>query len=130
MTSFHHAYQKVFDLNSITNHKEDDVIENSKLIEKAFKEINFPINHNQLATAMVLTVLLKDDRRLLCQIGAGKGKSRVAAALALYFLTATKKQIYLVYPDEGLMKRDKKQCQYLWTYAGYVHRKGMERLHH
>ena len=56
MASFHYAYQKVFDLNSITNHKEDDVIESSKLIEKAFKEINFPISHNQLATAMVLTV--------------------------------------------------------------------------
>ena len=86
------------------------MIESSKSIEKAFREINFPINHNQLATAMVLGVLLKDDKRLLCQIGAGKGKSRVAAALALYFLSTTNKQIYLVYPDEGLMRRDKEQC--------------------
>lgn len=63
------------------------MIESSKLIERAFREIKFPINNNQLATAMVLGVLLKDEQRLLCQIGAGKGKSRVAAALALYFLS-------------------------------------------
>ena len=79
---------------------------------------------------MVLAALLKDNKRLLCQFGAGKGKSRVAAALALYFLSDTKKQIYLVYPDEGLMRRDKEQCEHLWTYAGYVHQKGMGRLHH
>jgi hypothetical protein len=79
---------------------------------------------------MVLAVLLKDDKRLLCQIGAGKGKSRVAAALALYFLTSTTKHVYLVYPDEGLMIRDQEQCKYLWKYAGYVYQKGMERLHH
>jgi len=83
------------------------LIKKSKLIEKAFREISFPINNDQLATAMFLAIMLKDNRRLLCQIGAGKGKSRVAAALAYYFLTTTNKQIYLVYPDEGLLKRDK-----------------------
>ena len=52
--------------NKINNFKEDEVIESSKLIEKAFREIKFPINNNQLASAMVLAVLLKDDKRLLC----------------------------------------------------------------
>lgn len=106
------------------------MVESSKLIDKAFREIKFPINHNQLATAMVLAVLLKDESRLLCQIGAGRGKSRVSAALALYFLTSTKKQVYLVFPDEGLMRRDQEQCKYLWAYAGHAHKKDMARLHH
>lgn len=128
--SLHHAYQKVFDLNGIAHHKEDEVLESSKTIDKAFREIKFPINHNQLATAMVLAVLLKDESRLLCQIGAGRGKSRVAAALAFYYLATTRKQVYLVYPDEGLMRRDQEQCQHLWAFAGYVHRKEMARLHH
>ena len=63
-------------------------------------------------------------------MGAGKGKSRVAAALAYHFLLTTKKQIYIVFPDEGLMRRDRDQCKDLWLYAGLVDAEGFQRLHH
>ena len=72
--------------------------------------------------------MLKDHKRLLCQFGAGKGKSRVAAALAYLFLSTTTKKIYMVYPDRGLMRRDREQCKYLWKYAGLVDEKGFQRL--
>ena len=71
----------------------------------------------QSATAFVLANMLKDHNRLLCVVGAGKGKSRVAAALAFLFLVTTKKQVYIVFSDKALMERDKKQCEDLWDYA-------------
>jgi septum formation inhibitor-activating ATPase MinD len=40
-------------------------------------------------------------------MGAGMGKSRVAAALAFHILTTTKKEVYLVFSDQGLLNRDK-----------------------
>ena len=60
-----------------------------------------------MATAMVLSSMLSTDRRLLCQVGAGKGKSRVIAALAFLYLKATSKDIYIVYLNDSLKKRDK-----------------------
>ena len=55
---------------------------------------------------MLLSSLATDSSKLLCQMGAGKGKSRVAAALAFYFLSVSKKQVYIVFTDEGLKNRD------------------------
>ena len=63
-------------------------------------------------------------------MGAGKGKSRVAAALAYYYLTNTKKQVYVVFADEGLKKRDETECEFLWAYAKILHQNEFERLHY
>jgi hypothetical protein len=41
-------------------------------------------------------------------MGAGMGKSRVIAALALLYLKATTKDIYIIYLNESLKKRDMK----------------------
>ena len=58
------------------------------------------------------------------------GKSRVAAALAFHFMLTTRREIYLVFSDQGLLDRDKDQCKDLWKYAGIAKPKDMERLHH
>ena len=79
---------------------------------------------------MILATILKKDNRLLCQFGAGKGKSRVIAALAFLFLQLNKQEIYLVYSNNGLMRRDMKQCEDLWAFAGAANEKQMNRLHH
>ena len=59
---------------------------------------------------MLLSVLLKENKRILCQVGAGKGKSRIAAAVAAHFLRTTNKLVYMVFSDNGLLKRDMNQC--------------------
>ena len=86
---------------------EDAICENRKPLEKAFNEIQFPINNNQLATSMILANYLETENRVLCQMGAGMGKSRVAAALALHILMTTKREVYLVFSDQGLLNRDR-----------------------
>jgi hypothetical protein len=45
---------------------EDDFCDNRQAIEKIFTTFEFPINNNQMATAMVLSSLLSDNNRLLC----------------------------------------------------------------
>lgn len=84
------------------------MIHNRKEVEKAFSDIDFPINNNQLATSMLLVSCIEDHPKLLCQMGAGKGKSRIAAAVALHFLKTSRKEVYIVFPDEGLKRRDEK----------------------
>ena len=79
---------------------------------------------------MFLVSYLDTTNRILCQMGAGMGKSRVAAALAFHMLIKTKKEVYLVYSDGGLLNRDKEQCKDLWSYAGIKNEKEMKRLHH
>ena len=128
--SFHQAYQVLFDINELPKVHEDVVCENRKEIEKTFNEIGFPINHNQMATAMVLSSILPSDSRLLCQMGAGKGKSRVIAALALLYLKTTSKDIYIVFLNDSLKKRDKEQCNDLWTFEGHLDKKNAKRIHH
>ena len=102
--SFYKAYQVLFDINDVLKMKEDVVCENRKTIDNIFTTIEFPINNNQMATAMVLSSMLSDHNRLLCQMGAGKGKSRVIAALALLYLKASTKDIYIVYLNDSLKK--------------------------
>ena len=106
--SFYKAYQVLIDINEVPKVKEDMICENRRVIEKIFTTIEFSINNNQLATAMVLSSMLADNNRLLCQMGAGKGKSRVIAALALLYLKASTKDIYIVYLNDSLKKRDMK----------------------
>jgi len=79
---------------------------------------------------MLLSSLATDKPKLLCQKGAGKGKSRVAAALAFHFLSVSKKQVYIVFADEGFKNRDEKQCKNLWTFATADNPKAGKRLHH
>ena len=128
--SFHSAYQVLFDVNGLPTVQEDAVCENRKEIEQVFKEINFPINNNQMATAMVLSSILPTDSRVLCQMGAGKGKSRVIAALALLYLKSTSKDIYIVFLNDSLKKRDKEQCKELWTFEGIFDKENAKRIHH
>ena len=64
--SFHKAYQVIIDINHLPKDLEDKICENRQEIEKTFSEIQFPINNNQLATAMVLASMLSTDKRLLC----------------------------------------------------------------
>ena len=63
-------------------------------------------------------------------MGAGKGKSRVGAAIAHHFLKHTAMPVYLVFSDKGLLERDKKQCQDLWYFTGAVYEGSSGRLHH
>ena len=60
------AIQAISDLNDVSDGKEDDVRGHITNMEKPFKEIEFPINNNQLATAGVLVELLNDHPRILC----------------------------------------------------------------
>ena len=63
-------------------------------------------------------------------MGAGKGKSRVICALALLYLKASKKDIYIVYLNDSLKKRDMKQCEDLWKFEQSYDKKDAERIHH
>ena len=56
----------VVDVNDLPKDLEDKICENRQEIERTFSEIQFPINNNQLATAMVLASMLSNDKRLLC----------------------------------------------------------------
>lgn len=58
------------------------------------------------------------------------GKSRVIAALALLYLKATTKDIYIIYLNESLKKRDMKQCEDLWKFEQSYDKKDAERIHH
>ena len=128
--SFYKAFTAIFDLNKMDHSSENDICKNRKPIEKAFNNILFPINNNQLATSMILANYLETQPRVLCQMGAGMGKSRVAAALAFHMLTTTKREVYLVFSDEGLLNRDQEQCKDLWKYTGITNKNDMKRLHH
>ena len=97
---------------------------------RAFEQIDFSLYNAQLATALYLAYLSDKHSMLLCQYGAGRGKSRVAAAIAFYFLKTTKLPIYIVYPNLGLLARDKEKCKGLWRFAEAVDQKVTERLHH
>ena len=97
---------------------------------RAFQQIDFTLYHSQLATALYLAHLSDKYPMILCQYGAGRGKSRVAAAIAFYFLKTNKLPIYIVYPNEGLLRRDKEKCQGLWRFAEGVDEKVKDRLHH
>ena len=44
----------------------------------------------------------ENANRQLAVIGAGKGKSRIATAIAWYFLKATKEKVYILFSDIGL----------------------------
>ena len=66
----------------------------------------------------------------MCQFGAGKGKSRVAAALAFYFMKNSRLPVYIVFANDGLMNRDKDQCKDLWQYAQGVDEKIIGRIHY
>ena len=63
-------------------------------------------------------------------MGAGKGKSRVIAALALLYLKASTKDIYIVYLNDSLKKRDMKQCEDLWKFEQSYDQKDAKRIHH
>ena len=96
----------------------------------AFSQIDFTLYHSQLATALYLAHLSGQYSGLLCQYGAGRGKSRVAAAIAFFFLKTSKLPIYMVYPNLGLLQRDKSKCQGLWRFAEGVDARVKDRLHH
>ena len=127
---FFKAQQALVDINKLSEFKEDTVANNRKEVERAFNENEFPLNNNQLAISMTLTTLLEDDKRLLCQIGAGKGKSRIAAAIALHFLRTTQKDVYIIFPDDGLRRRDQQECQGLWRFVGKWDSQNKKRLKH
>ena len=61
---------------------------------------------------------------------AGMGTSRVIAALALLYLKSTPKDIYIVYLNESLKKRDMDQCKDLWTFEGARNKKKALRIKH
>jgi hypothetical protein len=56
----------LFDINNVPKVNEDVVCENRQAIENIFTTIEFPINNNQMATAMVISSMLLDHDRLLC----------------------------------------------------------------
>ena len=58
------------------------------------------------------------------------GKSRVTSAIAHQFLKNTNLPVYLVFSDEGLLKRDYEQCKDLWFYTGMINKNNNEKLHH
>jgi hypothetical protein len=94
------------------------MFKNSRVVESAFKSIKFPINNSQLATAMLLADLLLDKNRLLCQMGAGKGKSRVVLALAIHHLRTKKEEIFVIFSSDGLRKRDLDLMADIHTFVG------------
>ena len=63
-------------------------------------------------------------------MGAGKGKSRVITALALLYLKTTPKDIYIVYLNDSLKKRDRDQCKDLWTFEVARDKKNSQRIKH
>ena len=86
---FYSALQQIMDLNEDFVHLEDDCTEDRHSILRAFNEINFPINNTQVAIAMCLANNMESKPRQLCVFGAGLGKSRIAAAIALHALKHT-----------------------------------------
>ena len=58
------------------------------------------------------------------------GKSRVISALALLYLKTTSKDIYIVYLNDSLKKRDKNQCKDLWTFEGARDKQNALRIKH
>jgi hypothetical protein len=66
---------------------------------------------------MLLADLLDDKNRLLCQMGAGRGKSRVVIALALHHLRTKKEDIFVVFSSAGLRKRDLDLMAEIITFA-------------
>ena len=94
------------ELNGLGIHHENVIYANASKVERAFTSINYPINHNQLATSMLLGDLLTENNRLLCQMGAGKGKSRVMIALAIHHLRTEKDEVFVSFSSDGLRRRD------------------------
>ena len=64
-------------------------------------------------------------RQQVCVVPAGQGKSRIEAALALYLLMSTKVNVYMVYPNDGLLKRDKREYETLLAFVDAYDRKAL-----
>jgi hypothetical protein len=59
------------------------------------------------------------------------GKSRIAAAIAMRFLMDPKGgNVYILFSDEGLMKRDQEECELLWSFLEASNKKERMRLMH
>ena len=69
--------------------------------------------------------------RQVCIVGAGQGKSRIAAATAMFFLKNPKGgNVYILFSDKGLMGRDLEECKSLWKFLGASNSKERNRLKH
>ena len=83
---FCQAYQKLLDFDSSLTWLEEDITGASENTSKAFDEIDLPLNHNQRAIAAV--AFLNEERcsKQILIVPAGKGKSRIHAAITHMFL--------------------------------------------
>ena len=50
-----------------------------------------------------------------CIVPAGQGKSRIETAIAIHFLLQKGHDVYMLYCNEGLMKRDQHEYEFMWT---------------
>jgi superfamily II DNA or RNA helicase len=60
---------------------------------------------------MFLASNAEHQKMQIWNVPAGQGKSRIAGAAAYYFLMHTKKEVYIVFENERLMKDDRRSLE-------------------
>ena len=103
---FAQAYQKLLDMNVGLAWLEESITPASDSAAKVFDEIELPLNHNQRAIAAMAHLNEAKCQRQIWIVPAGKGKSRIHAALTYMFLQHQQCNIKVVFENEGLKKRD------------------------
>ena len=87
------------------------MIQRDSTLRMVCGEAQLGLNNVQEALGQYLAVRVSAERRIICTLGPGQGKSRVAALTALIYLTMNAEeetQVYVVFPNAHLMLRDQR----------------------
>ena len=74
-----------------------------------FNEARIDINYLQKSTALLAYHNHEKETAQIWVVPAGQGKSKIHAAMTFLFLTKTDYDIYVVFHDDGLLKKDMEQ---------------------